>query len=244
MTTERLDALPLVRAQMQQLHLPDLLASYCAVHGPWPGLGPGWLTTTWRAHLLAHAAPRLSYRQPGVAGGLLSLQQRTAHPIRPLDCSAARLARLRERFSQEDPGHRLEAARHSNLRRVYDLPPTRERCDRTTASGYGPVDAAGRWQCGRANNGRAERPPLQVMLARLDPLPLPLATNVVAGQRAADPLSCPVSQRVRRGLGPRGLRAGGEAQAGPPGYPRVAAGGPGRLPRPAAAQAMTAGGVD
>jgi transposase len=43
------------------------------------------------------------------------------------------------------------------------------------------------------------------MQALLDPLGMPLATDVVSGERADDPLYVPCIQRVQASLGRRGL---------------------------------------
>jgi transposase len=48
------------------------------------------------------------------------------------------------------------------------------------------------------------------MLAPLDPLGLPVATDVLPGQRADDPLSMPAITRVRKSLGGQGLLSVGD----------------------------------
>jgi len=52
------------------------------------------------------------------------------------------------------------------------------------------------------------------MVSALDPLGMPVATDVVPGQRADDPLDIPAITRVREGLGRRGLLYGGECKRG------------------------------
>ncbi len=52
------------------------------------------------------------------------------------------------------------------------------------------------------------------MLSTLDPLGLPLATTVLPGQRADDPLYIPAITRVREGLGRRGLLYIGDCKMG------------------------------
>jgi transposase len=52
---------------------------------------------------------------------------------------------------------------------------------------------------------RPDLPQLKVMLATLDPLGLPVATDVLAGQSADDPAYIPSMERVRASLGVRGL---------------------------------------
>ncbi len=67
-----------------------------------------------------------------------------------------------------------------------------------------PTEAQAR---GRATTGRSrpDLPQLKVMLGRLDPLPLPVVTPVLAGQLADDPLYARAIRELRRSLGRGGL---------------------------------------
>jgi len=48
-------------------------------------------------------------------------------------------------------------------------------------------------------------PQVKVVLSTLDPLGMPVVKDVVSGNRADDPLYIPAIQRVRDGLGEKGL---------------------------------------
>jgi transposase len=50
------------------------------------------------------------------------------------------------------------------------------------------------------------------MLATLDPLGLPLVSQVVAGEKADDPLYIPAIEQVRTGVGRRGLLYAGDCK--------------------------------
>jgi transposase len=52
------------------------------------------------------------------------------------------------------------------------------------------------------------------MVSVLDPLGMPVATDVVPGQRADDPLYVPAITRVRESLGRRGLLSVGDCTMG------------------------------
>jgi transposase len=112
------------------------------------------------------------------------------------------------------PGARFEATLNGHLLRVYDLSPQRVRLDSTTASGYGSVTPEGLFQFGHSKDHRPDLPQVKVMLATLDPLGIPLATMVVPGQRADDPLYIPAITQVRQGLGRRGLLYIGDCKMG------------------------------
>jgi transposase len=85
------------------------------------------------------------------------------------------------------------------------LRPERVRLDRTTASGSGAVTPEGLFQLGPSKDQRPDVPQVKVMLSTLDPLGLPLATTVVPGHHADDPLSIPAVKQGRARLGQRGL---------------------------------------
>ncbi len=210
--TERVDDMPLLLAQMKQMELPNLLDSYFPAHGNWQGLDPGWVATIWLAHVLSQADHRLSYVQQWAQRCLVSLQQATGQPMRILDFTDDRLARLLEVFSKDEQWNLFEAALNRRLLRVYDLPTERVRLDSTTASGYWGVDEGGLFAFGHSKDKRPDLPQLKVMLACLDPLPLPLVTNVLPGQAADDPLYCPAIQRVRSSMGRRGLLYVGDSK--------------------------------
>jgi transposase len=90
------------------------------------------------------------------------------------------------------------------------LEPACSRLDSITANDPWTVTADGLCQFGQSQDHRPDLPQVQVMRSALDPLGLPVATDVVPGQRAEDPWSVPAITRVREGLGQRGLLSGGD----------------------------------
>ena len=77
--------------------------------------------------------------------------------------------------------------------------------DSTTASAYASVSEEGLFQFGHSKDYRPDLPQVKVMQAVLDPLGMPLATDVVSGERADDPLYVPCIERVQQSLGRSGL---------------------------------------
>jgi transposase len=86
--------------------------------------------------------------------------------------------------------------------------------DATTASGYWRVTEDGLFPCGHRKDHRPDLPQVKVMLSVLDPLGLPVATDIVPGQRADDPLYIPAIARVRESVGRRGLLYVGDCKMG------------------------------
>ena len=78
------------------------------------------------------------------------------------------------------------------------------RCDATTVSGDHEVTAGGLLQFGHSKDDPT-RPQIKVMMGSLDPLGMPLATDVLSGERADDGLYLPIIERIRSGLHTPGL---------------------------------------
>jgi len=211
-STERVDDIPLLLAQMERMGLPDLLDERFPTHGNWQGLSQGWLASVWLAHILSQQDHRLSHVQPWAEHCLLTLHRATGRQLCPLDFTDDRLANLLRLFSDDERWRGFEAALNRQLLRVYDLRTERVRLDTTSASGYWQVTPDGLFQFGHSKDKRPDLPQLKVLLATLDPMALPLVTNVVAGGRADDPLYCPAIKAVRSSLGCRGLLYVGDSK--------------------------------
>src|SRR5262249_40314239 len=87
---------------------------------------------------------------------------------------------------------------------VHALPQDIIRCDATTVSGDHQVTEGGLVQFGHSKDDPT-RPQIKVMMGSLDPLGMPLATDVVSGERADDGLYLAIIERMRRGLHKTGL---------------------------------------
>jgi transposase len=92
-----------------------------------------------------------------------------------------------------------------NLVRAYDMQEGCVRVDTTTAKSYAEVNEQGLLQFGHSKDHRPDLGQLKIALASLDPLGMPLATEVLSGECADDPVYEPIIARVRAGLGKTGL---------------------------------------
>ena len=97
---------------------------------------------------------------------------------------------------------------------MYNLQPERVRLDTITASSYWSVIEDGLFQFGHSKDHRPDLPLGKVMLSAMAPLGLPVATDIVSGQRADDPLYIPAIARLQESLGQRGLLYVGESKMG------------------------------
>jgi transposase len=212
--SERVDDIPLLLAHLESMGVQPLLDEHFPTHGNWVGLSLGWVGVLWLTHILSQADHRLNHGEPWAEQRLHTLRGCTGQPVHPLDVSDDRLATVLEALSDNTRWRAFESALNRQLLRVYDLRAERVRLDSTTASGYWTVTEDGLFQFGHSKDHRPDLPQVKVMLAALDPLGLPVATDVLPGQRADDPLYVPAITRVRASLERQGLLYVGDCKMG------------------------------
>ncbi len=205
MTTERVDDIPVLLAQSEKMGVPELLDSYFQPHGNWQGTSLGWTTTIWLTHILSEGDHRMNQVQPWVANRIQTLHRSSGQAVHDREWSDDRLSIVLDALSDDQKWQQFEAALTWQIVRVYNLKPTRVRVDSTTASGYWTVSEEGLFQLGYSKDHRPDLPQLKVMLSALDPLGLPVATQVVSGESADDPLYIPAIEQVSQSLNEHGL---------------------------------------
>lgn len=203
--TERVDDIPLLLAQMDRMGLAGLLDNHFPTHGNWQGLSVGRVATIWLSSILSRGDHRLVHVEPWVAQRQFTLSRLTGEVVRAQAFSDDRLEIVLRLLSDATRWTAFESALNPHLVRVYDLSTARVHVDSTSASAYASVSDGGLFQFGHSKDHRPDLPQVKVMQAVLDPLGLPLATDVVSGERADDPLYIPCIARVQTSLGRRGL---------------------------------------
>ena len=143
--------------------------------------------------------------EPWVSQRLYTLGATTGQPITRVDFTDDRLEIVLRRLSDDTRWAAFESALNQQTVRVYDLQAQRVHVDSTSASAYVTVTDGGLFQFGHSKDYRPDLPQVKVMQAVLDPLGMPLATDVVSGERADDPLYLPCIERVQASLGRHGL---------------------------------------
>jgi transposase len=205
MATERVDDIPVLLAQSDKMGVPELLDSYFQPHSNWQGTSLGWTTTIWLTHILSEGDHRMNQVQSWVANHMQTLHRSSGQAVRDREWSDDRLSIVLETLSDDQKWQQFEAALTRQIVRVYNLKSTRVRVDSTTASGYWTVSEEGLFQLGYSKDHRPDLPQLKVMLSALDPLGLPVATQVVSGESADDPLYIPAIEQVSQSLNEHGL---------------------------------------
>lgn len=212
--SERVDDIPLLLAQQEHMGVQFLLDEHFPTHGNWEGLSLGRVAEVWLTHILSRGDHRLNHVQTWAGKRLETLSRGIGQEVRALDFSDDRLGDVLRALSDDAQWDAFEGALNRHLLRVYDLSPEQVRLDSTTASGYWSVTPDGLFQFGHSKDRRPDLPQVKVMLSTLDPLGMPLATEVLSGQRADGPLYIPAITRVREGLGRRGLLYIGDCKMG------------------------------
>jgi len=211
-TTEQVDDFPVLIAQTERMDVAELLDRNFTVHGNWQGLSLGWIGTTWLGHILSVGDHRLNHVQPWVEKNLLTVQMSIRQAVTGLDFTDDRLESVLDALSDDVGWAAFETELNQRTLRVYDLKVEVVRVDSSTASGYVSVTEDGLFQFGHSKDHRPDLPQVKVVQSVLDPLGMPVATQVVSGEKADDPLYIPAIGQVRKGLGKRGLLYVGDSK--------------------------------
>jgi len=204
-TTEQVDDFPVLIAQMEHMTVPNLLDRHFTMHGNWQGLSLGWTGTAWLGHILSVGDHRLNHVQPWVEKNPITVQGSIQQAVTGLDFTDDRLENVLDALSNDAGWAAFETELNQRTLRVYDLKAEVVRVDSSTASGYGSVTEDGLFQFGHSKDHRPDLPQVKVVQSVLDPFGMPVATQVVSGERADDPLYIPAIRQVREGVRKRGL---------------------------------------
>ena len=209
---ERLDDIPVIFGHLQRMHIQETIDQVIEPHGNWQGLSPGWVITIWLIHILSEHTHCMDRVQPWVAKRGHALQALTGQPVRELDFTDDRLALCLEMLSEPEAWQEIEARLSQHLLRVYRLgeQPT-VRLDGSTGTVYHDPEQHTLFKIGKAKSGEFATL-YKLMLASLDPLGLTLAVDVVAGNRAEDPLYVPCYRRVKEVFTEGGLLVVGDSK--------------------------------
>jgi transposase len=202
--TERVDDVALLIGQMVKMGLPEVLDRHIPRHWTQRGRSWGWTAVIWLAYILTEGDHRNVSVETSLKGMHHTLSRLTAQVIEPLDFRDDRLSHLLTHLSKKTYWYQIEKDLNARSIEVSDLHQEVIRCDATTVSGEHEVTAGGLLQFGQSKDDPT-RPQLKVMLGSLDPLGMPLATDVLSGERADDGLYIPIIERIRVGLQTAGL---------------------------------------
>src|SRR5688500_7167905 len=194
--------LPVLWATFQRLDLPAILDRHfpAPLHCSGP-LTPGEVLAVWLLFLVSQGDHCLNHLQPWVALHQGTLSALLGKPVLPTHAHDDRLADWLTRLGADAAFGLLEHDLNQQTHRVSQLPTELVRIDTTTANSYAAVlSEQGLLQFGHSKDD-PDRPQFKIAAAILDPLGTPLATAVVPGNAADDPLYIPVIRSVQQALG-------------------------------------------
>jgi transposase len=202
--TEKVDDIPLLFSFMQQMDIQRILDNIVTTHGNRQGLSVGWLTTAWLSYILSESDHRMMEVESWAGKHVEILSFLLPQPVNVKDFTDDRLADVLEYLSQDSVWEEVENQLGRHLVSVYDLQGEPVRLDSTTASVY--HDTEGNegnvlFRHGYSKDHRPDLPQFKVMLGALDPMGLPLATLLLAGNEGDDGLYIPAIIRSRQILG-------------------------------------------
>jgi transposase len=203
--TEQVDDLPVLLAQGNKIGIPEILDNRFKPHGNWQGTSLGWTVLVWLAHILSEGDHRLNQVEEWVEKREHTLEISTGQGCRAMEWSDDRLGIILDRLADAEKWNAFESDINRRTIRVYNLKPSRVRVDSTTVSGYWTVTEGGLFQYGHSKDHRPDLPQLKVMLSALDPMGMPVATQVVSGECADDKLYIPAIQQVSDSMDEHGL---------------------------------------
>jgi len=209
---ERVDDIPLLIGLAQRLRLPEIMDKHMGNHGHHHGLSNGWLATVWLAYILSEGDHRKYSVEDWAEKHKHTLEQLVDQPMRQVEFNDDRLGIVLRRLSQPDTWEALEADLWSSTVAVYEIQMTGVRLDSTTTYGYHTTTEDGVMQYGYSKDHRHDLPQLKLMAAAAEPSGHLLASDVLAGDKADDPLYLPMVERVRRMVGQTGLLYTGDSK--------------------------------
>jgi len=209
--TERVDDLPLLYGLLEQMGLQAIVDAVIHPHGNRQGLGVGQLVQVWLCHILSEQSHCLDRVQDWATALPDTLAYLIGEPVNALDFTDDRLADVLRDFSDTPIWGQIEERLGRQLIRVYQLPTRCVRLDSTTATVAHNPEQSALFSVGKTKAG-IYGTQFKLMLGSLDPLGLPLATDVVSGAKADDPLYVPCYRRIKATVQQDGLLVIGDCK--------------------------------
>lgn len=202
--SERIDDVPLLIGMMEQMGLREAIDNHIPKHWKQRDLSWGWTAVIWLAYILSEGDHRKVSVREYIAGMTHTLSELTGRRIEELDFTDDRLGILLKKLNNKEYWEKIEDDLNKRTIKVYELPTEVVRNDATTVSGCHETEENGLFQFGHSKDDPS-RPQIKLMTSALDPLGMPLVTEVVSGEKADDGLYIPVIERVSNALNKKGL---------------------------------------
>jgi transposase len=164
----------------------------------------GQTAVIWLAYILTTGDHRKVSVQEYVKNMSVTLSQLIGVTVNDQDFADDRLSVLLRHLGDDIRWAAVEHAISENTVEAYELPTEVVRVDATTVSGYHETAEGELLQFGHSKDDQ-DLPQIKIMSGALDPMGMPLASDVVSGEHADDGLYCPVIGRIASVLRKKGL---------------------------------------
>ena len=200
-TIERIDDIPLLVALQQRVGIVEIIDTIIPRHWLHQGLSIGQLVLGWNTFILSESDHRKVTVQDWAIQHRVVWEELLSEPIRNTDFTDDCLGQVLTYLSDDESWYQIEECLWQNSVDVYRLHPDRVRLDSTTANGYHTVAEEGLMQIGYSPKN-PNQPQVKMMAGSVDigANGHLIATEVVPGQKADDPLYQPVLDRLRLSL--------------------------------------------
>jgi transposase len=213
----RIDDIPLLIGTLIQMGVPELYDREVKDHGHHEGMSGGWLLAVWLTFILSQGDHAKSHVQEWVARHREVLEQLIQQPIAERDFNDDRLGSVLKRLGHRERWEAYETSLWRQQVSVYEVADESLEwvgvwMDSTTASGFHTIEETGLMQRGYSKDHRPDLAQVKLMTAVAQASGSLLASEVVAGNRADDPLYLPLSRRVRAMLNGKRLMFVGDSK--------------------------------
>lgn len=208
---ERVDDIPLIYEMLRKMGVQESIDQIIKPHGNWQGLSPGWLILFWLVHILSQQNHLMEPVQKWARHHLCTLESLSGEQVNELDFTDDRLAMCLRDLSGVGEWSQIESELGKRMIRVYDLSVERVRLDATVGTVNHDTESSALFRVGMSKRHQYETQ-FKLMMSSLDPLGLPLVSDVEPGNSADDPLYIPSYLRTKAILDKDGVLVVGDSK--------------------------------
>jgi transposase len=201
--TERIDDLPVLIAWLKQMKVDAIIDGHTQAHGLWGGISKGVLGMTWIAHMIMTGDHRKVRLNEMLQRNRRSLGVMLGSEIRASEFNDDRLGRLLKDLGSGETAEDIEREMSAHCLRYYRLKTEHAtvRIDTTSVAVHGDDDGGGVIAYGYSKDHRPDLKQFKVLMATLDPLGMPLLTQLRAGNSSDDGCYVPAYEEAIKTTG-------------------------------------------
>jgi transposase len=201
--TERLDDLPVLIEWLKQMKVDAIIDGHTHAHRLWGGISKGVLGMTWIAHMIMTGDHRKVRLNELLQHRRRSLGVMLGGEIRASEFNDDRLGRLLRDLGRGETAEDIEGEMNAHCLRYYRLTTEQAtvRIDTTSVAVHGDDDGSGVIAYGYSKDHRPDLKQFKVLMATLDPLGMPLLTQLMAGNSSDDGCYVPAYEEAIKTTG-------------------------------------------